>query len=189
LENLEGIVKNLRRTTAGLNTDYATMGQVVADVNTRTGATGETLETLSGQILDMSRLTGTDAVENVRLLTRVMGDWDVQTDDSSALLNTLFAASQQTGIGVDKLANQVVQFGAPLRQMGFSLEESVALLGSWEQQGVRSELVLGSLRIAAGEFDDRRIRRLLAMAEAARKLAQKEAAERVAVLCLEQVRS
>lgn len=36
--------------------------------------------------------------------------------------------------------------------MGFSLEESAAMLGKWEKEGVNTELVIGSLRIAAGKF-------------------------------------
>jgi phage-related minor tail protein len=152
LAEMEGIAKNLMRTTAGLGSSFGDIGQVIADVNTRTGATGETLEELSSQILNVSRLTGTDAAENVRLLTRVMGDWDLELEQSAGLMDTLFAASQVTGMGVDDLSRLVVQFGAPLRQMEFSLEESVALLGKWEKEGVNTELVLGSLRIAMGNF-------------------------------------
>lgn len=45
-----------------------------------------------------------------------------------------------------------MQFGAPLRQMGFSLQESAVLMGKWEKEGVNMELVLGSLRMAMGHF-------------------------------------
>ncbi|MFQ5435378.1 MAG: phage tail tape measure protein, partial [Anaerolineae bacterium] len=152
LSGMEEAVKNLRGTSAGLNTDFGTLGAVVAEVSTRTGATGDALETFSGQVLDLSRLTGGDAVENTRLITRVMGDWGVAMDDSGMLMDQLFGASQTFGISVESLSAKVVQFGAPMRQMGFSLEESVALFGKWEQEGVNAELAIGSLRIAAGNF-------------------------------------
>jgi phage-related minor tail protein len=152
LAEMEQITKNLAGTSAGLGQDFGTLGEVVAEVQTRTGATGEALETLSSQILNVSRITGGDAVENTRRLTRTMGDWDIQMENSGQLVDLLFAASQETGIGFDTLAEKLVQFGAPLRAMDFSIEESVALLGKWEKEGVNTELVLGSLRIAMGNF-------------------------------------
>jgi phage-related minor tail protein len=81
-----------------------------------------------------------------------MGDWDVQIEDSTGLMDKLFFAGQATGIGFDGLAAKLVQFGAPLRQFDFSVEESIALLGKWELEGVNTELVLGSLRVAMGNF-------------------------------------
>jgi len=39
-----------------------------------------------------------------------------------------------------------------MRQMGFSIDESIALFGKWEKEGVNTELAIGSLRIAAGHF-------------------------------------
>lgn len=152
LAEMEQIVKNLKGSSAGLGMEFGDLGTVVADINTRTGATGETLEDLSSRVLQLSRVTGTDATQNVAVLTRVMGDWGVSAEDSAGLMDTLFAASQQTGIGVDQLSRNLVQFGAPMRQFGFSIEESTALLGKWEKEGVNTELVLGSLRIAMGKF-------------------------------------
>lgn len=152
LASMERIVRNLAGTTGGLNQTFGDLGAVVAEVNTRTGAVGPELETLSGQILNISRLTGSDAVGNVQSLTRVFGDWAVASEDQSAVLDTLFGATQTFGIGMDAVSRNVVQFGAPLRQMGFSLEESIALFGKWEKEGVNAELAIGSLRIAAGNF-------------------------------------
>jgi phage-related minor tail protein len=149
---MEQIDKNLAGTTAGLGSDFGTLGAVVAEVNTRTGATGETLENFSSSVLQLSRLTGGDAVSNTRLLTRVMGDWGVTVEDSTQLMDSLFGAGQATGIGFESLAEKLVSFGAPLRQFGFSVEESIALFGKWELEGVNTELVLGSLKIAMAKF-------------------------------------
>jgi phage-related minor tail protein len=145
-------VRNLKTSSAGLGVSMEQIGATLAEVNTRTGATGSELETLTGRILQFSRLTGTDSVANVQLLTRTMGDWGVGMEDSNQLLDMMYGAGQAFGISVDSLAGKLVQFGAPLRQMGFSLEESAAMLGKWEKEGVNTELVIGSLRIAAGKF-------------------------------------
>jgi TP901 family phage tail tape measure protein len=152
LTALEQVVKNIKGDVAGLGQDFGTLGAVVAEVNTRTGATGDTLEDFSSDVLNLSRLTGGDAVKNTQLITRVMGDWGVELEDSSMLMDQLFGAGQAFGIGMEDLTQKVVQFGAPLRQMGFTLEESIALFGKWEKEGVNAELAIGSLRIAAGKF-------------------------------------
>ena len=39
-----------------------------------------------------------------------------------------------------------------MRLMGFSFQDTAALLAKWEKEGVNAELVMGSLRIAAGKF-------------------------------------
>lgn len=149
---LAGLQDDFRAVAKQVPGDFGTISSVIADLNTRTGATGETLQGLSTRIIEMSRLTGTDAAENVALATRVFGDWSVATEDQGGALDMLFRASQATGIGIGALQGKVVQFGAPLRAMGFSLEESASLLGKWEKEGVNSELVLGSMRIAMGKF-------------------------------------
>lgn len=152
LEDMQNITRNLKGGIAGLGNDYATLGGVVAEANTRLGLTGTSLENFSAQLLEYNRLTGGDAVRQTQLVTRVMGDWGVEAENSAMLLDQLFGAGQAFGINVDDLASKVVQFGAPLRQMGFTLEESIAMFGKWEKEGVNAELVIGSLRIAAGNF-------------------------------------
>lgn len=149
LKALEGDFKSV---AGNVPDDIGLVGQVLADLNTRTGQTGEGLQNLTEQILDMSRITKTDATQNVALATRAFGDWGVAVEDQADTLDMFFRASQQTGIGVDKLMESVVQFGAPLRNIGFSLEESAAMMGKWEKEGVNTTLALGGLKIALGEF-------------------------------------
>lgn len=145
-------VKNLRASAAGLGVTMEDIGTVIGEVNTRTGLTGEELESLTDDILNFSRLTGADAVQATALLTRTMGDWGVENENAAELLDSIYGAGQAFGISIDSMAGKLVQFGAPLRQMGFGLEESIAMLGKWEKEGVNTELVIGSLRIAAGNF-------------------------------------
>lgn len=126
----------------------------VAQLNTRLGLTGDTLGDTAANLLDMTRLMGGDASTNAALFARVVGDWGIANENASLTLDKFFVASQQTGAGVEGLMQKVVQFGSPLRLMGFSLEESIAMFGKWEKEGVNAELVMGSLRIAAGKFAD-----------------------------------
>ena len=149
---LEGLKGDLKGVFADIPTDLGSASTAISSLNTRLGLTGEPLQALAKQLLELSRLTGTDVGQNVQLATRLFGDWGVATEDQSKTLDLLFRASQATGIGIGDLQAKVVQFGAPLRAMGFSISESVTMLGKWEKEGVNTELVLGSLRIAMGEF-------------------------------------
>lgn len=152
LEGMSESMLDISESAAGVGQSMEGIGATIAAVGQRTGATGEALETLSAKMLALSRVTGDDAVQSTEQITRVMGDWGVSMEDSSALVDKLLTVSQKTGIGVDSLSEKLVQFGAPLRAMGFSLDESAALFGKWEKEGVNAELVMGSLRIAAGHF-------------------------------------
>jgi phage-related minor tail protein len=153
-EALDGLKDDFKKVTAGVPDDFGKVSTAIADLNTRTGLTGPPLQALSKQFLELSRITGGDVSTQIANVTRLFGDWGVEADQQAGTMDMLWRASQNTGIGYDTLSQKLVQFGAPLRMMNFSVEESATLLGKWEKEGVNTELVLGSLRIAAGKFAD-----------------------------------
>jgi phage-related minor tail protein len=132
--------------------DLETVGSAIADVAKRTGETGKNLQDLSKAFIQLGKITGEDLPGLIAAGTRVFGDWSIAVADQVTTLDKLFRASQVTGIGVSKLADLVVQFGAPLRQLGFGFDVAVTMLGKWEKEGVNTELVLGGLKKALGQF-------------------------------------
>jgi hypothetical protein len=151
-EALAGLEGDFKRVFASVPDDAGRASQAIAELSTRTGQTGPGLQALATQVLTLSRLTKSDLGSTIASTTRLFGDWSIAVDKQAGTLDQLFRASQATGIGVDKLAGQMVQFGAPLRQLGFSFEESAALMASFERDGVNAELVLGSLRRGLSNF-------------------------------------
>jgi phage-related minor tail protein len=149
---LGALKDDFRDVVANVPTDFKSASTAIADLNTRTGQTGEPLRQLSKQMLEMTRLTGGDLSANIASVTRVFGDWGVAAKDQSGTMDYLFKVSQTTGIGIDALSQKVVQFGAPLRQMGFDFETSAAMLGKWEKEGVNTEAVLSGMKIGLGKF-------------------------------------
>jgi phage-related minor tail protein len=149
LKGLEASAKKVGKSTPSSFTD---VGTAIADVNTRLGLTGKPLETMSKKFLNLSRVTGTDLSTNIKDVSRVFGDWGVAIKDQPAALDKLFFTSQATGIGVDELSNKVVQFGAPMRQFGFSFEESAALMGKWHKEGVNTEVVMAGMKAGLGKL-------------------------------------
>jgi len=145
---LENLSQSFRTVFADVPASTKQVSDAIADLNVRLGLTGKPLEEMSTQMLNLARVTGSEVGPLIQQTTRVFGDWGVATQDQAGTLDLLFKVTQSTGIGIGALSEKVVQFGAPLRQMGFSLETSAALLGKFEKEGVNSELVMGSLRIA-----------------------------------------
>lgn len=151
-EALEGLKNDFRSVATQVPADFGSVGTAIADINTRLGLTGAPLQKLSTQMLELSRITGTDVGTNIEAITRSFGDAGIATEDFSSTLDALFRASQATGPSVQRLAELGVKYGAPMRQFGFSFEQSAALLGKFEKEGVNTELVMGSLRIALGKL-------------------------------------
>jgi phage-related minor tail protein len=149
LKNLQKDFKAVYSTVPAGMDDVST---AIADINTRTGLTGKGLQSLSTQMLNLSRVTGEDLNSIIESSSRLFGDWSIAQEDTGDTMDYLFKVSQSTGISVNDLNSKLVQFGAPLRQMGFDLEKSAAMLGKWEKEGVNAELVLGGLRVALGKM-------------------------------------
>lgn len=149
LESLNNSFKNVYKNTTSNMTDTST---AVAGLNSRLGLTGKPLETLSLQILNLSRITKTDLATEIAASTRMFQDAGIKQADYGKALDYTFKVSQHTGIGVDRLQQLMTQFGGPLRQMGFDWKTSATMLGQFEKQGVNTELVVGSLRIALGKM-------------------------------------
>jgi len=149
LQGLIDITQNLAtRVPAG----FEEISTAVADVNTRLGLTGSDLEAFSEQMLNLSRITGSDLQGNISGVTRVLGDWGDMAGTAGDAADFLFTVAQSTGIAFGTLSDQLVQYGAPMRQLGFSFDEAAALLGKFEKEGVNAELVMGSMRQALGKM-------------------------------------
>lgn len=151
-DQLASVEDSFRNVGKRVPNDLGEVSDAVAMVAQQTGLTGKPLEDLSTQLLTLSRLTGTDLQTNVKSASRFFGDWSIATEDQASSLDYLFRTSQATGVGVTDLQDRLVKFGGPLRQLGFGWEESAALIGKFEKEGVNTDLVMGSLRISLGKM-------------------------------------
>lgn len=149
---LDSLKASFRNVVSDVPAEFGTASSVIAALNQRLDATGPRLEGLSKRVLEFSRLTKTDAVQNVADLTRVFGDWSIGTNQQSDALDKIFRTTQSTGVGLNDLAQNVVQFGAPLRNLGFTFEQSLAMFGKFEKEGVNVQTVLAGLRFGLKTF-------------------------------------
>lgn len=151
-KDLDGLMKSYQNLGKAVPDDLGVVAKVLADVNTGTGATGKSLEDMSGKILSLNTLTGVSTDVMGVQMPRAMGAWGISAEHGGEMMDKLFYISQSTGVGVDTLTDQLIKFSGPLRQMGFDFDTSTAMLGKWAKEGVNTELVAGSLRIALGKM-------------------------------------
>lgn len=149
---LDGLQESFRNVFGNVAASAKDVGDAIASISSRTGQTGGGLEALTTQFLNLSRITGESLKPNIEATTRLFGDWGIAVDKQVPSMDMLFRASQQTGISFTKLAEQMVQSGAPFRQLGFSIEESAAMLAKWNKEGVVVENVVGGMKTALGKF-------------------------------------
>jgi phage-related minor tail protein len=151
-KELGSLQDSFKRVAGNATQNMDDVAIVVGELNTRLGLTGAPLEEVSTQMLTLARVAGTEVESTVTSVTRAMNDMGISAAGSGGFMDVLLTASQKTGIGVDELAQKMVKFGSPMRQLGFSVEETAALLGGFEKAGVNTDLVMGSLRIALGKL-------------------------------------
>ena len=147
-DDLEGLKDDFKAVVRDVPTDFDTASTAIADLNTRLGLTGPELQERAKQFLELSRITGTDVESNIRKVSKAFMDWEVPVEKQAKTLDGFFRVSQATGIGVDELAGRVQEFGSPLRQLGFSLEESAAMFGTFEKAGVNTSTMVPGLKMA-----------------------------------------
>jgi hypothetical protein len=130
---------------------FGTVSTAVTELRQGLGITGKPLQDLSRQVLDLSRITGTDLDVNVTSVTHSFQDWAVATGDQAATLDAVFRASQATNVPVSELLGTVDAFGPVLRGMGLGLSESIALVGSLEHAGVNTDMALRGFKKAVAD--------------------------------------
>jgi hypothetical protein len=151
-KSLAGLKKDFKAVVKDVPTDFESAATAVGKLNQRTGQTGKGLQRLAEQELELSRITKTDLGANIAASTRLFRDWSIPTRKQASTLDEMFRAAQATGIGVTDLMEKVVQFGSPLRQLGFNLDQTTALFGEFERAGVVTETVLPGLKMALKSY-------------------------------------
>lgn len=118
----------------------------IADYNTRLGLTGPTLQNISKQAIQVSDLLGEDLSSVVEESSQAFQAWNIDADDMGDAMDYVFKASQSTGMGFNDLMSNVQKFAPQLKEMGYSFEESTALIGQLDKAGVNTSEVLGAMK-------------------------------------------
>lgn len=148
-EDLTKSYKNVAKTIVG---DFSTIGGALGEVSTRFDVTGDDLESMTKDFLKFADITGTDATNAVRLVSRAMNNAGIDTKDYNKVLDALAKASQKSGVSIDKLAENLTKYGVPMRELGFDTNETIAVFAQWEKAGVNTETAFAGMQKAVANW-------------------------------------
>lgn len=148
-EGLAQLKDDFRAVYGNTSAEGEKVAEVLSRVSTATGQAGEPLQVLTQNFLKLEKIGVDASVENV---TRLFGDWGIAVENQSGVMDHAFKIYQNTGVSVDRLAELAVAGGATFRSFGFSVEETTAMFGRWEKEGVNTEIVIGGLKKATASF-------------------------------------
>lgn len=134
------------------NTDLTGVASTVGELSTRLDLEGQELRNVTYLMQQFADVTGTDGESAVVNISKVMKNWGVETDDIGSLLDKLTVAGQKTGISIDSLSSDLVTHKAQLQEMGYSLDESIALLSNFEKEGINSSRIMTGFNTAVGKW-------------------------------------
>lgn len=144
----DDLIKSYGNVATSIKGDFTTIGNTLGQVNTRFGYTGTKLEDATKRFLKFSEVTGVDAAEAVRLVARALENSGENMDNYGDLLDKLAKASQVSGIDVSNLAEKVTRYGATMRELGFDINDTIAIMAQFESAGVNTETAFAGLQTA-----------------------------------------
>lgn len=142
-KDLEGLVDVAKNVGKKVPVEFEAIGATVADVNTRMGLSGETLETVASQYLNASRVLGEDV--DIMKTGAAFNAFKIEGEGVIGAMDHLFQVSQATGIGMNDLASTVSSQAPALQNLGFSFEESAVMIGSFDKAGLNASALMGAM--------------------------------------------
>ncbi|MDO4240802.1 phage tail tape measure protein, partial [Micrococcus sp.] len=140
---LDGLVESAKRVGQTVPAEFEQVGSTVADINTRMGLSGDTLETVAAQYLEAGRILGEDV--DINKTSAAFNAFGIEGEAVVGAMDHLFQVSQATGVGMNELAT-VVGVNAPaMKALGFSFQETAVMAGSLDKAGLNSNKMMAAM--------------------------------------------
>lgn len=148
LKGLQDSLYNVYYRVTDSEASLESVGNVLAEVNTRLGLTGTSLEDTSVLISEFAEHTGVDAVQAVDMVVDIMKKWGLTVDDMPTLLDGLTVANQSCSLSMDEIGRLLIDNKAQFDALGYSVPEATALIVALADSGVNTSSVLTGMRNA-----------------------------------------
>lgn len=151
-EALQGLNDVADSVYGSMPVEMQDVGTAVGEINTRFGSTGDELEDLTKKFLQFAEINGADVNNSIRLVSRAMGDAGIPTEQTGEILDKLTIAGQASGVAIETLTENLAKYGAPMRALGLTTDESIAIFAGWEKAGVNTEIAFSGMKKAIGTW-------------------------------------
>ena len=149
-EALEALEESAKGIATTVPISFGEAGNIVQDLNTRLGLTGENLDEVGQRVAAAGELMG--SAINVESMSGAFAAFNVSADDMADQMDYLFGVSQSTGIAFDDLT-RILESNAPaLQGLGFSFEESANMAGLLDKAGMDASGMMGKMGKALVEL-------------------------------------
>ena len=147
LEALEDSAKAIATTVGG---SFEDAGNIIQDLNTRLGLTGEDLDEVGQRVAATASLYG--SAIDVESLSGAFAAFGVEASDMADQMDYLFGVGQATGIGFDELTSILERNAPALQGLGFSFQESANMAGLLDRAGMDASGMMGRMGKALAEL-------------------------------------
>ena len=149
MDELEQSFKNV---FGSIPTTADKAGIAIGEVNTKFGATGETLEELSRLFIQFAEINDADLNSSIDSTSHLMQQWNLDISQTPNLLGLISSEAQRTGIATNTLMASLEKNGSTFKELGLSIDQSIVLLANFEMAGVDTGTALAALRKSASAY-------------------------------------
>lgn len=140
---LDGLVEDAKKVGSKVPGSFEQIGSVVADVNTRLGLSGETMQTVASQYMEAGRILGEEV--DINKTSAAFNAFSIEGENVSLALDDLFRVSQATGVGMNELADGVKMAGPMAQSLGLDFKDTASLIGTFDKAGLQSSRMMAGL--------------------------------------------
>lgn len=149
-DDLDALMSDMEAVYSSVPTTMDDASQAIADYNTRLGLTGDELQGLSAQAIQVSDMLGDDLGAVIEESSQAFQQWGIASEDMGDSMDYIFKVSQSTGMGFSNLMSNLQKYGPQLQDIGYSFEDAAALMGQLEKAGVNTDEVLAAMKKSVG---------------------------------------
>lgn len=153
LQTMTAVAKMLGATTSFTAVQVA---QLMTELG-RAGFKPDQINAMTGAVMDMARATGTDATLASGIMAASIRQFGLEATDAARVADVLTKAANSTFNTVEGLGESLKYAGPVAKELGLSLEDTVAILGSLGNVGIQGSEAgtalrrLGVISAATGE--------------------------------------
>lgn len=153
LKSMTDVAKNLGATTSFTALQVA---QLMTELG-RAGFKPDQVNAMTGAVLDLARATGTDATLASGIMAASIRQFGLEATDAARVADVLTMGANATFNSVESLGEALKYAGPVAKNLGMSLEETVAILGTLGNVGIQGSEAgtalrrLGVISAATGE--------------------------------------